>query len=461
MASPTKIKLSLDDTGVFKFKPQDKETASKTSELLQKNHDNHHIFFNQSGFHNHIAHHLLTLYGLGAPIDVIEKQYKDNESYQRPAVAVHQKDVEDMLQHHNLQRYLGQEERYHDFLIFYQTEMERKGMDRVLEEYLFSGDEKADDLLARMFAGFLHPIIHLGFGLEFNQPAIVAEALAQASVHSNDGIKSFLLSAEKAAKSKARSKKTLPKLLDEMREDETIRNASRWEDGNKLRDGLLARAFDETVRHTSQWVVTPETLTSKTAEMINTAKRRGIQTHSADPPPPSSVYFTATAQHPPKQVKFDFFYIHCVNSSIFWSTFRELPFLSSAQKARLLEWKGRMDLALYASRGCPALLLEEVTGYVPKLLEAGDAELGGLVRRCFELDDDSHAVKLLRAVAHAEEVSGTYDDETWCKIRTFMWLKIGNMVLDSVEDSGETWVRSCGFDEAWQNFEDRPRQTHI
>ena len=27
--------------------------------------------------------------------------------------------------------------------------------------------------------GFLHPIIHLGFGIEFNQPAIIAEALAQ------------------------------------------------------------------------------------------------------------------------------------------------------------------------------------------------------------------------------------------------------------------------------------------
>lgn len=32
------------------------------------------------------------------------------------------------------------------------------------------------------FTGFLHPLIHLGFGVEFDQPAIVAEALAQAAV---------------------------------------------------------------------------------------------------------------------------------------------------------------------------------------------------------------------------------------------------------------------------------------
>lgn len=34
--------------------------------------------------------------------------------------------------------------------------------------------------------GFLHPLIHLGFGLEFRQPAIIAEALAMTSVHIDD-----------------------------------------------------------------------------------------------------------------------------------------------------------------------------------------------------------------------------------------------------------------------------------
>ncbi|KAJ6150072.1 hypothetical protein N7471_001271 [Penicillium samsonianum] len=34
-----------------------------------------------------------------------------------------------------------------------------------------------------MFAGLVHPIIHLGFGIEFKQPDIAAHALAQASVH--------------------------------------------------------------------------------------------------------------------------------------------------------------------------------------------------------------------------------------------------------------------------------------
>ena len=39
MATPSKIHLTVDDTGIVKFKPQDAETAAKTSELLQENHD--------------------------------------------------------------------------------------------------------------------------------------------------------------------------------------------------------------------------------------------------------------------------------------------------------------------------------------------------------------------------------------------------------------------------------------
>jgi hypothetical protein len=110
-------------------------------------------------------------------------------------------------------------------------------------------------------------------------------------------------------------------------------------------------------------------LESKTAEMANTA-----------------IYYTATAQHPPKQVKFDFYFIHCVNASIFWSTFNKLPWLSMKNKIRLLEWKGRNDLVMYASRRSPKLLLEEITGYVPKDLEAGSSEWGGIFGRLFDLE---------------------------------------------------------------------------
>jgi hypothetical protein len=55
----------------------------------------------------------------------------------------------------HFKKYLGQERYYHDFLIFWQTEMDKRDWQSVLNEYLFAGDERADELLTRMFAGWL------------------------------------------------------------------------------------------------------------------------------------------------------------------------------------------------------------------------------------------------------------------------------------------------------------------
>jgi len=77
------------------------------------------------------------------------------------------------------------------------------------------------------------------------------------------------------------------------------------------------------------------------------------------------------------------------------------------------------------------------------------------------MSDDGHAIKLARAVAHGEEVCKNYENEDWCKIKGYMWLKVGNMVIDSVEDDGVHWARSVGFEEAWKDYKDRPRKVHI
>ena len=55
----------------------------------------------------------------------------------------------------------------------------------------------------------------------------------------------FFLGAEKAAKSKGSSTKTLPELIDEIYQDKKLSMAPHWDDGNKIRDGILKRAPDE------------------------------------------------------------------------------------------------------------------------------------------------------------------------------------------------------------------------
>jgi len=58
-------------------------------------------------------------------------------------------------------------------------------------------------------------------------------------------------------------------LLDEIRADKKLSIAAHWDDSNKIRDGIMARAPDEMVKYGSQWKVGPGALIEKTAEMTN------------------------------------------------------------------------------------------------------------------------------------------------------------------------------------------------
>src|SRR5436190_12409358 len=91
--------------------------------------------------------------------------------------------------------------------------------------------------LTRDRKGLIHPFIHLGFGLEFNQPAIIALALAETAVH-DARIAPFLLRAEKAAGDLGKpNRKSLIRLQDEVRADEKLRKSAQYDDGNKIYDG--------------------------------------------------------------------------------------------------------------------------------------------------------------------------------------------------------------------------------
>jgi Questin oxidase-like len=236
----------------------------------------------------------------------------------------------------------------------------------------------------------------------------------------------------------------MPELLDQIKGNKKLSTAAEWSDGNKVRDGIIARASDEMLKYTSQWIVNPKNLEQKTAEMIN-----------------SCIYYTAAAQNPPKQVKIDFYYMHCVNSSIFWPTFNAQSWLSTANKVRLLEWKGYLDLAMYASRRSPPLYLNEITDYAPA--KPASSSWDGIFTRLFEYEDDGHAVKLGRAIRNGELVSKAWEgkENDWIRVKGDMWEKIGNMAIDSVEDTGVRWARSVGFDEAWTDYKDRPKKSEL
>lgn len=151
-----------------------------------------------------------------------------------------------------------------------------------------------------------------------------------------------------------------------------------------------------------------------------------------------TVYFTGAAQHPPHQVKFDFWNIHAVNLSIFFSAFLRQPWLSTPNKIRLLEWKIRVDLAMYSSPRPAKLLLDEITNYRSKK----DSSWEDIFKRVRAYHDDGHACKLVRALAHGEQVCKKYEHKDGFVIKGDMWRKLGNMAIDSVEAGSPDYVRS-------------------
>ncbi len=117
--------------------------------------------------------------------------------------------------------------------------------------------------------------------------------------------------------------------------------------------------------------------------------------------------------------------MHSVNSSIAVSSLMKQPWISPSNKSKILEYKGRLDLLQYASRGCPQLLIEEISSYIPKKKEASDWD--AIFERVNQIDDDGHAAKLVRALAHGQRNCAPWEKSEAFKIKDKMWLQLGNM----------------------------------
>ncbi|KAH6867510.1 hypothetical protein B0T10DRAFT_419739 [Thelonectria olida] len=436
MASASVVEISQDNVGVFHIPQIPDETITTANELLQTNHEQHHVFFNDR-FHNHITHYILTQAALGATPTQMRRAYAQEKTLQRPQYPVDEQVVSQLQDEDYFIRCLSQPQNYHNYLRFFERQISERGVGPVVSEYLFSGSRIAESLLSRMFASFLHPVIHFGFGLEFNQPAIVAEGLAQSAVHQPEVAHFFngIKTAEGSLNDKAG--RPMIDLIREIEQDDKIRTATCWGDGSWIDDNPLARAPEELWQIASQWRVSPEQLEQKTAEMINVC-----------------TFYTAAAQRPDKQHKLDFFLIHNINCSVFFSALLDKDWMRAEDKARLLEWKGRFDIVAYAARGSPRLRIEEVVNYRPRKPEMDWEQL---FKRVNAFLDDSHVTKLLRALANGAKVCRPYESRSDFPMKSNMFLLTAHIALDSTEDAlyPDRWVKGAGFEQQWEKFRDR------
>lgn len=139
------------------------------------------------------------------------------------------------------------------------------------------------------------------YGLEWEQPATIASGLAQISIHDN-GLQEFLTrsQADAAAKPDSYQMGSIIDLYAQIAPNQKLASSARWEDRNRIYDGVLKRAPDEMVELASQVRVRPAELEERTAEMMHTA-----------------AYVVASAAfHPPHVPKFDFFLTYGIPYSL-------------------------------------------------------------------------------------------------------------------------------------------------
>lgn len=135
------------------------------------------------------------------------------------------------------------------------------------------------------------------------------------------------------------------------------------------------------------------------------------------------------SQRPDKRPMFDFYLMHTANTMAVLPVYQKSPHLPPAAKARLIEVMGRLQLMLYLSAQCPDLYLDEIRNYKP--LIPGDWETV-FVRVC-DYEDDGHVVKLVRALATAEQHLKQHEGKPGFILTSQDYFTLAHMVMDSTE----------------------------
>jgi len=377
----------------------------------------------------------------------LRRAYDDGELIQRPKTAPDLSVVSSLHDPATFRKHTQDIEQYSNFLAFFEQQIAAKGWQAVVTETLFSRNPQSDFLLAQLFEGLYHPIIHLGFGIEFELPGLVAEGLAQAASHDPMYIDEYFRRAETLAAEKGAAipRKPLSTIYREVRANDAIRTAPRLPDGPwKVRDGVLGRALEEIVPLAAQFRVDPtaEDVERATAEMINCA-----------------AWTCGGCQKPGKEAKIDFFLMHNVTASLMLSVICRQPWIKIEDKARMVEHKARLDLVWYAASAAPEIGEDYLRDYEPKVSKGWDWRR--LYEAVNEHHDDGHVAKFVRACKHGEEACERFEREEGAAdsfpVRGGEWLRLAQMCYDSTHmfvDGQKKWIWGAGFGPMWKDVGD-------
>ncbi|KAG1149430.1 hypothetical protein G6F37_005133 [Rhizopus arrhizus] len=461
-----------------------KEAHTLSEQLILKNHKDFDIFINDKKFHNHFVHHLLAAYSFGANKEKLQEIFEIHAKTQRPIPCSIRK-----ITRENYKEFLNQADAYTDFQFFFQSEIDAYGMVDTVRRWVWHSD-----FLARAFAGLLHPLIHIGHGLEFGVSSIVAEGLSMLACTEASYNKiipdlpelqtgSLIpLQVQSYAKNAGSSEKGwVNQWINKL--SETVSNLEISDPMAPSTTDTVADKYDDDID--SYLSTFPPCLReSKLLEMFIKIKRDpvfdGIVSHDeedefykvfSNPHAVSRIKFYVRLWHMeqrqkdtqskfkdlhlfsalllgatgfrkdyPAVIKLDFFLMHMLTSSEFIHQY--LTRITPSESAILLLGQLASLIVAYVVSNRPALHVEGLLRYESSLDEV---KINNPWTVLFEksLDcKDVHVIKSVRSCAVGQVMHGHHQDACFSDI----WLKVSKMCIDV----NGNWTYGVGFDDEWK-----------
>ncbi|KAJ2509758.1 hypothetical protein GGI11_000482 [Coemansia sp. RSA 2049] len=430
----------------------DGKTRKEAVRLCARDYLEHHVFFNHMHFHNHLNHHLLAVFSMGGSSKRLQEIFDGNRQMQRPAMPKHQTEISAS----NFVDYLSKEENYPDYVAFFRKEVEAAGdkWHEVVPKYIFNRH-----VFPCFMNGIFHPLIQMGYGLEFDSKAITATALAQACVHGPYADETYFSDAfeEMGASMASGTAKdlSLMQILDMLRDERTAAGI-KYEDAVSGSENVaLGRKLAS--KYGGLWTVDADdaAINAKYEELLSTVV----------------LLYVSTTRPGYKQV-LDFSTMHCLTSLYFMPIYFEV--LSTEQKARLLHAHCMAVLNIYSAGGAPQLFVtpEHTAEDARKVVNGPHGEPSNPWLEIFNdaiNHDDIHAPKVVRTLWRGDILSALQKQDknsTRQKTPPVNWLYIARTTLDTItmssfyERSDERnkgtrfWDRGMlGYDQFWEDRE--------
>ncbi|KAI8348306.1 hypothetical protein BD560DRAFT_358794 [Blakeslea trispora] len=454
--------------------------AAKLSEQLLLKSDEFHIFFNEKGFHNHLDHHVLAAYSFGASKERLQQIFDIHAKDQRPAPP----SIGEITRE-NYKQHLGKKEAYTSFLQFFKTEIDRYGMIETIRRFVWS-----NDFLARTVAGVYHPLIHIGYGLEFNLPGVAAEGLAMAALTENQFLpliplqpelnKSSLIPSQaqtlaENATSSARgyaamaldqitnqlatrlgitdkttshhqenASRSVPAtggtpdylkdhslfaIFNLVREDPAFQGLFKSTDEFRYKFILKNEKAVERIRHyVAQWGLT---------ESSSVIQKKMKELYSL-----AAILTGSTALHPdhPDKKRPSFFLVHALTSVEFLHQF--VSRVAPSEAVSLIQAHLAITIVYFLTEGSPKFNLEGLLNYKTSIPNSKSENPWLPVMDASIDQEESHVIKAVRSCVVGQVIYGPHDDSRLDNI----WLRTAELVVDC---RGNWDFDGVGFEDTW------------